>query len=67
MGEAKRRKELGLPARQKVKNFEESERFISWLPLTKNDISRYPYAAPVTMAIGLILLLIDWSKFNNSI
>ena len=67
MGEAKRRKELGLPARQKVKNFEESERFISWLPLTKNDISRYPYAAPVTMAIGLILLLIDWSKFNNGI
>ena len=64
MGEAKRRKDLGIPPRLKIIQKDQSERFISWLPITKNQISKYPYAAPVTMAIGLILLLVDWTNLN---
>ena len=64
MGEAKRRKNLGIPPRPKKNQKDQSERPISWLPITKNQISKYPYAAPVTMAIGLILLLVDWTNLN---
>ena len=64
MGEAKRRKELGIPPRLKRIKKEQSERLISWLPITKKQLSKYPYAAPVTMAIGLILLLVDWTNLN---
>ena len=64
MGEAKRRKDLGIPPRLKINQRDQYERLISWLPITKNQISKYPYAAPVTMAIGLILLLVDWSNLN---
>ena len=64
MGEAKRRKDLGVPPRLKKIQKNQSERLFSWLPITKNQISKYPYAAPVTMSIGLILLLIDWTNLN---
>ena len=64
MGEAKRRKILGIPPRPKKNQKDRSVRLISWLPITKKQISRYPYAAPVTMAIGLILLLVDWTNLN---
>ena len=64
MGEAKRRKDLGIPPRLKKIQKDESEKLISWLPITKKQLSRYPYVAPVTMAIGLILLLIDWTNLN---
>ena len=64
MGEAKRRKDLGIPPRHKKIQKEQSERLISWLPITKKQLSKYPYAAPVTMAIGLILLLVDWTNLN---
>ena len=64
MGEAKRRKVLGIPPRVKKIQKDQSERLISWLPITKKQISKYPYAAPVTMAIGLILLLVDWTNLN---
>ena len=64
MGEAKRRKNLGIPPRSKKNQKDQSERLISWLPINKNQISKYPYAAPVTMAIGLILLLVDWTNLN---
>ena len=64
MGEAKRRKDLGLPPRFKNIKNNKSERFVSWLPISKKQISKYPYAAPVTMAIGLILLLVDWTNLN---
>ena len=66
MGEAKRRKDLGIPPRLKKIQKDQSERLISWLPITKKQLSKYPYAAPVTMAIGLILLLVDWTKLNVS-
>ena len=64
MGEAKRRKNLGIPPRPKKNQKDQSERLISWLPITKKQLSKYPYAAPVTMAIGLILLLVDWTNLN---
>ena len=64
MGEAKRRKDLGIPPRVKKNKKDQSEKLISLLPITKKQISRYPYAAPVTMAIGLILLLVDWTSLN---
>ena len=64
MGEAKRRKDLGIPPRLIKFQKEQSERIFSWLPITKKQLSQYPYAAPVTMAIGLILLLVDWTNLN---
>tara|TARA_Y100000589_G_C26648257_1_gene424941 strand:+ start:48 stop:257 length:210 start_codon:yes stop_codon:yes gene_type:complete len=64
MGEAKRRKDLGISPRDKKNQIIQSERLISWLPINKIQISKYPYAAPVTMAIGLILLLVDWTNIN---
>ena len=64
MGEAKRRKDLGIPPRLKINQKDQSERLISWVPITKKQISKYPYAAPVTMAFGLILLLVDWTNLN---
>jgi len=64
MGEAKRRKDLGIQPRLKKNKKDQSERIISWLPITKKQVSKYPYAAPVTMAIGLILLLVDWTNLN---
>tara|TARA_B100000212_G_scaffold314708_1_gene268426 strand:- start:265 stop:471 length:207 start_codon:yes stop_codon:yes gene_type:complete len=64
MGEAKRRKDLGIQPRIKKIQKDQSERLISWLPVTKKQLSKYPYAAPVTMAIGLILLLVDWTNLN---
>ena len=64
MGEAKRRKELGIPPRVRTSQNVQSERLISWLPISKKQMSKFPYAAPVTMAIGLILLLVDWTNLN---
>ena len=64
MGEAKRRKDLGIQPRVKKNKKDQSERLISWLPITKKQVSKYPYAASVTMAIGLILLLVDWTSLS---
>ena len=64
MGEAKRKKLLGIQPKVKKSRNQESERLISWLPISKKQISKYPYAAPVTMAIGLILLLVDWNSIK---
>ena len=66
MGEAKRRKDLGLSPRVKsLKDIEIKDRYITWLPLTKTQMSKYPYAPVATMALGLILLLVDWTSFNS--
>ena len=66
MGEAKRRKELGIPPRQKkLIDKLNKDRYITWLPLTKTQMSKYPYAPVATMAIGLIFLLVDWQSFNS--
>ena len=59
MGEAKRRKELGLPPKSlKQKKISREDRLFSWLPWpTKYQMSRYPYAPIVTMALDFIFLI----------
>ena len=59
MGEAKRREELGLPPREKNIAIEESDRYFSWLPITKSRIKKYPYIGVVTMALGAIIFLVS--------
>ena len=54
MGEAKRREKLGLPPRQKEVELNKSDRYLSWLPITKSRIMKYPYM-DVTMALGSII------------
>ena len=43
MGEAKRREELGLPPRQKRVEINKSDRYFSWLPITKSRIKKTYY------------------------
>ena len=66
MGEAKRRKELGLPPKaSKKKKVSREEMLFSWSSWpTKYQMSRYPYAPIVTMALGLIFLA--WGFELNS-
>tara|TARA_Y100001978_G_scaffold117725_1_gene104981 strand:+ start:452 stop:658 length:207 start_codon:yes stop_codon:yes gene_type:complete len=64
MGEANRRKELGLLPRNKKYLKNKTDTLFSWLTISKKQISKYPYVAPITMAIGLVLLLIDWDSLN---
>ena len=59
MGEAKRREELGLPPRQKKVDLNKSDRYLSWLPITKSRIKNYPYMGVATMALGAIILLVS--------
>ena len=60
------RKDLGIPPRdKKLKDTLVEDRYIPCLPLTKTQMSKYPYAPVATMAIGLILLLVDWTSFNS--
>ncbi len=59
MGEAKRREELGLPPRQKTFAINKSDRFLSWLPITKSTIKKYPYMGVVTMTLGAIIFLVS--------
>ncbi len=59
MGEAKRREELGLPPRQKKVELNKSDRYSSWLSITKSRINKYPYMGVATMALGAIILLVS--------
>ena len=61
MGEAKRREELGLPPRQKneLNKLNKSDRYLSWLPITKSRIKKYPYMGVATMALGAIIFLVS--------
>ena len=59
MGEAKRREELGMPPRQKKVELNKSDRYLSWLPITKSRIKKYPYMGVVTMALGAITFLVS--------
>jgi len=59
MGEAKRREELGLPPRQKKVELNKSDKYLSWLPITKSRIKKYPYMGVVTMALGAIIFLVS--------
>ena len=59
MGEAKRREELGLTPRQRKIEINKSDRYFSWLPITKSRIKKYPYMGVVTMALGAIIFLVS--------
>ena len=62
MGEAKRREELGLPPRQKkvaTDRAHKTDKYFSWLPITKSRIKKYPYMGVVTMALGAIIFLVS--------
>jgi len=59
MGEAKRRKELGLTNKKKLVLNDKSDRFLSWLPITKSTIKKYPYMGIATMALGAIIFLVS--------
>ena len=58
MREAKRREELGVPPRQK-KELNKSDRYLSWPPITKSRIKKYPYMGVATMALGAIIFLVS--------
>ena len=59
MGEAKRREELGIPPRQKKIELNKSDRYLSWLPITKSRIKKYPYMGVAPMALGAIIFLVS--------
>ena len=59
MGEAKRREELGVPPRQKKVELNKSDRYLSWLPITKSRIKKYPYMGVATMVLGAIIFLVS--------
>ena len=59
MGEAKRREELGLPPRQKKIELNTSDRYFSWLPITKSKIKKYPYMGVATIALGAIIFFVS--------
>jgi len=65
MGEAKRREELGLPPRQK-NELNKSDRYLSWLPITKSRIKKYPYMGVATMALGAIIFLVSGGANSNN-
>ena len=64
MGEARRRQELGIPPRKKKIDEKESDKYISWLPITKTRIKKYPYMGVATMALGAIIFLVS-GGFNT--
>jgi len=59
MGEAKRREKLGLTSRKKKVQLNKSDRYFSWLPITKSTIKKYPYMGVATMALGAIIFLVS--------
>tara|TARA_A100001388_G_C28611882_1_gene423270 strand:+ start:603 stop:803 length:201 start_codon:yes stop_codon:yes gene_type:complete len=59
MGEAKRRKELGILPREKNLKLRTSDRYLEWLPISKSRMEKYPYIGVATMALGTIIFLIS--------
>ena len=64
MGEAKRRKELGISPRKSIEDLEKADRFASWFPIAKSRIKKYPYMGVVTMSLGVIIFLVS-GGFNT--
>ena len=64
MGEAKRRQELGYSPRERKIDPEKSNRYVTWLPITKTTIKKYPYMGVATMALGAIIFLVS-GGFNT--
>ena len=57
MGEAKRRKELGIPPREKTLELKKTDRNIYCIPSINTIIKKYPYVGVATMALGAIIFL----------
>ena len=64
MGEAKRRSQLDIPPRSQKKENLNSNKYLSWLPITKSRIKKYPYMGVATMALGVIIFLVS-GGFNT--
>ena len=62
MGEAKRRKTLGLPPRDVdlKKDIDNSPRFITWLPVTENQKDSFIKFSIRASWIGIGLLILLW-------
>ena len=62
MGEAKRRKILGLPPRELTlkKEIDNSPRLISWLPITKNQKDNFIQLSIRVGWFGIALLILLW-------
>jgi len=62
MGEAKRRKSLGLPPREIVtkKEIDDSARIINWLPFTENQKDQFIKLSIKASWFGIALLIILW-------
>ena len=62
MGEAKRRKNLGIPPRvsQPENNFDKSPRLISWLPITQNQKENFIKLSIKSGWVGIALLILLW-------
>ena len=62
MGEAKRRKILGLPPRDVPlkKDKDDSPRFIDWLPITENQKDNFIKLSIRASWIGIGLLILLW-------
>ena len=56
MGEAKRRKELGLAPKGSKVSVSKTE--------NKTILSRYPYLPGIVIILILFALVFDWTKFN---
>ena len=62
MGEAKRRKTLGLPPREIVakKEIDDSPRIIKWLPITENQKNYFIKFSIRAGWVGIALLILLW-------
>ena len=59
MGEAKRRKDLGILPKKNITNIDKSNWYITLISITKARIKNYPYIGVATMALGAIIFLIS--------
>ena len=64
MGEPKIKQDLINSPTKKSIDLEKLDRYISWLPITKTRIKKYPYMGVATMALGAIIFLVS-GGFNT--
>ena len=62
MGEAKRRKNLGLPPKKILfkENIDNSPRIIEWVPITENQKDRFIKFSIKAGWVGIFLLILLW-------
>ena len=42
-----------------IRKIKKSDKYFSWLPITKSRIKKYPYMGVATMALGAIIFLVS--------